>query len=134
MKKVLVPVDGSNRSIRSIEMVKQVCSPEDEITLAKVIPAQLYLRADEDNDATSNETRTELEKIAALLPGYQVKICILHGSPAIELVEFARNSKTDLIIMTRSSRGPLRRMGSVASKLVHDATFLDIMVMRESEV
>ena len=37
----------------------------------------------------------------------------------------------DTIVMTRSSRGPLRRMGSVAAYVVKNAGFLDIVVMRE---
>lgn len=27
MKKILLPVDGSKRSIRTVEMVKQLCDP-----------------------------------------------------------------------------------------------------------
>ena len=29
MKKILLPVDGSKRSIRTVEMVKQLCDPAD---------------------------------------------------------------------------------------------------------
>ena len=44
MKKVLLPIDGSKRSIRTVEMVKQLCKPEEcEIYIAKVIGAQLYI-------------------------------------------------------------------------------------------
>ena len=46
MKKVLLPIDGSKRSIRTVEMVKQFCDPaECEIVIAKVIGAQLYLNS-----------------------------------------------------------------------------------------
>lgn len=42
MKKILLPVDGSKRSIRTVEMVKQLCDPADsDITVVKVVSAQL---------------------------------------------------------------------------------------------
>ena len=38
MKKILLPVDGSKRSIRTVEMVKQLCDPADsDITVVKVV-------------------------------------------------------------------------------------------------
>ena len=42
MKKVLLPVDGSARSKRTVEAVKQLYKPADcELIIAKVIGAQL---------------------------------------------------------------------------------------------
>ena len=110
MKKILLPVDGSKRSIRTVEMVKQLCDPADsDITVVKVVSAQLDM-----------------------LPGYQVKTQVLLGSaPGVEIVEYAKESGTEMIIMTRSSRGPLRKLGSVATYIVRNASFLDVIVMRE---
>ena len=34
-------------------------------------------------------------------------------------------------IMTRSSRGPLRKLGAGATYIVSNAPFLDVIVMRE---
>ena len=46
MKKILLPVDGSKRSIRTVEMVKQICPPADsDITIVKVVSAQLYINS-----------------------------------------------------------------------------------------
>ena len=53
MKKILLPVDGSKRSIRTVEMVKQLCDPADsDITVVKVVSAQLYI-----NSMRSSTTR-----------------------------------------------------------------------------
>ena len=63
---------------------------------------------------------------------YQVKTQVLLGSaPGVEIVEYAKESGTEMIIMTRSSRGPLRKLGSVATYIVRNASFLDVIVMRE---
>lgn len=46
-------------------------------------------------------------------------------------MEYAKEEQIDMIIMTRSSRGPLRKLGSVATYIVRNASFLDVIVMRE---
>lgn len=133
MKKVLLPVDGSKRSLRTVEVVKQICSPEDcEISIVKVVSAQLYINSMDEIKHNAEKARPELEAVAALLPGYKVKTQVLLGSaPGVEIVEYAKETGTDMIIMTRSSRGPLRKMGSVATYIVRNASFLDVIVMRE---
>ena len=69
-----------------------------------------------------------------MLPGYKVQTQVLLGSaPGVELVEYAREIEADEIIMTRSSRGPIRKLGSVANYIVKNASFLDVFVMREED-
>ena len=46
-------------------------------------------------------------------------------------VEYAKEIGADMILMTRSSRGPIRKLGSVATYIVRNASFLDVFVMRE---
>ena len=135
MKKVLLPIDGSQRSRNTIEVVKKLCPPDQcEITIVKVVAAQLYLSQPEEIRRNEEQARPELEEAAAMLPGYTTHIQVLLGSnPGVEIVEFARKIEADTLIMTRSSRGPLRKMGSVASYIVKNAAFLDILVMREQE-
>ena len=135
MKKVLLPVDGSSRSIRTVEVVKQLCPPEEcEITVVKVVGAQLYINSMDEIKHNAEKARPELDAVANMLPGYQVKTQVLLGSaPGVEIVEYAKESGIDTIIMTRSSRGPLRKLGSVASYIVRHASFLDLVVMREED-
>ncbi len=133
MKKVLLPIDGSKRSIRTVEMVKQIFSPTDcEITIVKVVGAQLYANTMEEIKHNAETARPHLEEVAKMLPGYTIETQILLGStPGVEIVEYAKESGMDTIVMTRSSRGPLRRLGSVATYIVRHASFLDVLVMRE---
>ena len=133
MKKVLLPVDGSARSKRTVEAVKQLYKPaECELIIAKVIGAQLYLNSTDEIKHNAEKAQPELDGVAAMLPDYQVSTQILLGSaPGPEIVEFAKEVGVDTIVMTRSSRGPLRRMGSVAAYVVKNAGFLDLVVMRE---
>ena len=136
MKKILLPVDGSKRSIRTVEMVKQLCDPggvpDSDITVVKVVSAQLYINSMDEIKHNAEKAQPELTAVADMLPGYQVKTQVLLGSaPGVEIVEYAKESGTEMIIMTRSSRGPLRKLGSVATYIVRNASFLDVIVMRE---
>ena len=89
MKHVLLPIDGSTRSLRTIDMVQQTYRPQDtEVTLL--------------------------------------------GSPGPEIVYYARERGFDALVMTRSSRGPLQKLGSVATYVVRNAQFLDLIIMREA--
>lgn len=135
MRKILLPIDGSKRSIRTVEFVKQSIRPEDcEITVVKVIGAQLYLNSMEEIKYRAEQVRPELDAVADMLKGYQVNTQVLLGSsPGVEIVEYAREMGADIIVMTRSSRGPIRKLGSVAAHIVKNASFLDVFVMREED-
>ena len=135
MSKILLPIDGSKRSIRTVEFVKQTIDPKNcEITIVKVIGAQLYLNSMEEIKHRAEQVRPELDSVAEMLEGYQVKTQVLLGSsPGVEIVEYARELEADVIIMTRSSRGPIRKLGSVAAYVVKNAAFLDVFVMREED-
>ena len=133
IKKVLLPIDGSPRSKRTVRMVKRVCRPEEcEIYIVKVIGAQLYINSMEEIKLRAEQAAPELEEVAAMLEGYTVHTQVLLGSaPGVEIVEYAKEIGAAVIFLTRSTRGPIRKMGSVATYLVKNATFLDVFVMRE---
>ena len=133
IKKVLLPIDGSERSKRTVRMVKRVCRPEEcEIYIVKVIGAQLYINSMEEIKLRAEQAAPELEEVANMLPEFTVHTQVLLGSaPGVEIVEYAKEIGAAVIFLTRSTRGPLRKMGSVATYLVKNATFLDVFVMRE---
>ena len=80
----------------------------------------------------AEQAAPELEEVANMLPDFTVHTQVLLGSaPGVVITEYAREIGAAVIFLTRSSRGPLRKMGSVANYLVKNATFLDVFVMRE---
>ena len=133
MKKLLIPIDGSSRSLKTVEAVKQLFSPEDiQIIIVKVISAQLYINSMDEIKHNAEAARPELEEVAALLPEFEVKTQVLLGSaPGVEIVEYAKEAEIDTIIMTRSTRGPIRKLGSVATYIAKNATFLNVIIMKE---
>lgn len=134
MKKVLLPIDGSHRSLRTIETVQRTISPEDtEITMLTVLPGQMHIDAQMEIQRDKRDAKLALEGFAGLLPEYDVKTVVLRGSPGEEIVHYARDGAFDSIIMTRSSRGPLRKLGSVATYVVRNADFVNATIIRESD-
>lgn len=126
MKKIVLPIDGSTRSQRTIAITKQIFHGQDaEITLLMVLPEPRY------TDAQANQ---ELADFAKEFAGWKVKTVLLRGHPGPEIVQYARDHGYDTLVMTRSSRGPLQKLGSVATYIVRNAQFLDLIVMREDVV
>ena len=134
MKKVLLPLDGSTRSLRTIEMVKHLYPNRDtEITLLMVLPDQTPFETSMERDRDQQKATQQLTSFAQLLEGWPVKTVLLRGNPGPEIVQFAREKAYYALAMTRSSRGPLRRLGSVAAYVVKNAQFLDLFILREAD-
>ena len=111
MKHVLLPIDGSTRSLRTIDMVQQTYRPQDtEVTLLMVLPDQMHIDGQFARDRMARKAAQELETFAALLPGWTVRTELLWGSPGPEIVYYARERGFDALVMTRSSRGPLQKL------------------------
>lgn len=133
MKKILLPIDGSERSVRTIHMLKQSYRPDEvDVTLIMVEFRDERVEVSMIYEKYAQEARKKLAALEATLEGYQVKSVLLFGSPGPEIVRYAKQEKFDLIMMTRSSRGPLQKLGSVASYIVKKAPDCDLLIMRES--
>ena len=133
MKKVLLPIDGSKRSARTIDMLKHTFRPEDaDVTLVMVEFKDERVEMNKIFEQYTEDAKHKLEDLAASLEGYQVHTELLFGTPGPEIVRYAKKEKFDLIMMTRSSRGPLQKMGSVASYIVKKAPDCDLLIMREA--
>ena len=92
MKKILLPIDGSPRSLRTIQVVKQSYIPaETEITILLVVPDPRPSKLTDENDEvtpmpdheeitqdpqTKEEARLLVESFAKMLP------CLLYTSPS----------------------------------------------------
>jgi nucleotide-binding universal stress UspA family protein len=75
--------------------------------------------------------RQQLETIRPLNPGIEVEHALLEGDPAAEIVRFAHESGSDLIIMGTHGRTGMDRilMGSVAEKVLREAR-CSVMVVK----
>jgi nucleotide-binding universal stress UspA family protein len=140
--KVLVPLDGSEKSLHSLNWLKKFLTKEEaEVTLLNVIELSTYIpqmsslgdsslydfsQIYEISKKRSIETLEEGEKH---IEGYNVEILSLEGQSGDMILETAKEGGFDLIIMTKSSvMGLSRLIGSVTSKVVRDSEVAVVVV------
>ena len=132
MKKVLLPIDVSERSLKTINRFKEGHTPEEaEATLLTVMESSSHFKFNDEYERYRQKLLKELEDLAAQMEGYKVSTVILQGSPGSSIVEYAKNNKFDLLIMTRSRRGVIGKLGSVASYIVRQAPNMNLLILKE---
>ena len=134
MKRVLLPIDGSDRSRRTIRMLKTLYSPgEVKVILATVVAREERIESDYIRKRWKDSSDEIFGAVLPQLEGWDVETVLLEGSPGAEIVRYAEERDIDQIIMTRSSRGPLRKLGSVAAYIVRRAPSQDLIIMHETK-
>ena len=132
MEKILLPVDASERSLKTFDRVRKAYPPEEaEVTLLMVVDSAMHFRTDDEYERYRQQRVLELDEISAHLDGYQVSKVILKGNPANKIVEYAETNKFDVLIITRSKRGIFGKMGSVATSIVRQAPNLELIILPE---
>lgn len=132
-KKILIPLDGTDRSMHSLDYVKQLFK-KDEVTITLLNVLEIVIINDmmlSDTVVTNseNESKAILENAKAQLQGYTVEAINTFGYASDEILRKAREDKFDAIIMTKSSKKGLARMiGSVTRKVLQDTHTLLIIV------
>lgn len=137
LETILVPVDFSERSLAAAEHAAAMAKHHgSKLIFMHVIPPAPYQHAtfeggyhtaamwpwDTQVEAFCNKQLNELmEKTTAGLDAEKV---LLKGDPAGKIVELVPERSVDMIMMPTHGYGPFRRfiLGSVASKVLHDAT------------
>lgn len=132
MKRVLLPIDGSPRSRRTIRMLKTLYRPgEVDVILATAVMREERIESSYIRKRWKDASREIFDEALSQLEGYNARTVLLEGNPGAEIVRFAEEEGVDQIIMTRSSRGPLRKLGSVAAYIVKRAPSQDLIIMHE---
>jgi nucleotide-binding universal stress UspA family protein len=130
-KHILVPLDGSGHSERAVEPALSLAEQYGaRITLLTVIlqfPAS-RLHVPMLNQQADQDGRRYLEEVRVIKMGtasVPVDVITKHGTPAEGIVEFALESRVDLIVMsthgTSSTTGMRYALGSTAWKILQDA-------------
>jgi len=136
IKRVLVPVDFSGDSLNALAYARALVKPlKAEVVLVHVIepiyyaaPADMYVPSPNLATIIDEQRRMavqQLKRIAADLEkkGHRVRTILKTGSPAHLIIESARRTGTDLIVMATHGHTGLAHlfMGSVAEKVVRTA-------------
>jgi nucleotide-binding universal stress UspA family protein len=132
--KVLIPLDGSEKSMHSIAWLKKYFKKEDaEVTLLSVIVTFLSseVSAEHNIKAEEKESTELLDKAAKDLEGYDVEKKFIYGFAPDAIIDTAKEGGYDMIVMTRSTvTGFARIIGSVTNKVVRN-TEVPVVIIPE---
>ncbi|MHC1719154.1 MAG: universal stress protein [Clostridiaceae bacterium] len=133
--RILIPLDGSEKSTHSIDWLKSFYSKEDaEITLINI--AQVIYTSEAEAIAVMSElgiakdsSNRVLDEAAKKLVGYDIEKLSVYGTIADKILKEAVDGKYDMIVMTKSSvKGVSRIIGSVTSKVVRNSPVAVVVV------
>jgi len=132
--KVLVPLDGSEKSMHSLDWLKNFFTSEEvEVTLLHVVTVyyipEMFEMRDSVFEASKKASLEILDNAAKRLDGYTITKLSIGGPGADEILKLAKKDSYDMIVMTKSSvKGISRIIGSVTSKVVRDSEIAVVVV------
>jgi nucleotide-binding universal stress UspA family protein len=131
-RKVLVPIDGTERSMHSLEFVREIFQKDSvEILIMHVKELVLInemIVADEIKFA--QELGEEiLEAAKEKMKDYKTETYFTFGYPGDEIIKKANEENVGIIVMTKSTkRGLTRMIGSVTTNVVKRAKCIVMIV------
>ena len=137
-KKILVPLDGSTLAECALEHVKAIalgCNVPEVVIIRVVEPSYALSDALSDGAIIYPDLINQIQKEAEeyinaitlqfkLNSGLAVQSFLAYGNAANEILDYAKNTGVDLIIMTTHGRSGVSRwlFGNVADRVSHHST------------
>lgn len=127
-KNILIAADGSDNSLRATQQAADIASLLDgvKVEIVSVIAIDVYSDMVYDPIEAHGEAQREIIKDASDIltdAGVDHDIVLLHGRPADEIIRYAEESGTDLLVIGSRGLGALREfaLGSVSHKVLTHA-------------
>jgi nucleotide-binding universal stress UspA family protein len=137
-RKVLIPIDGTERSMHSLDFVKEIF-PKDSIEIIIMNVKELVLINEmivADEIKFAQELGEEiLEAAKEKMKDYKVETYFTFGYPGDEIVKKANEENIGVIVMTRSTKRGLNRIiGSVTTNVVKRAKCIVMIVPNDFSI
>lgn len=134
MKRILVPVDGSPRSLIALEQLKTTFSPKAfEVVLVMVRENTGYALSLGEEAEIREELDKKLNAIAKTIDKYSVIKRSAVGRAGARIIEAAKEFGVEMIVMTKSTKpGAGSTIGLTASYIIRHAQ-CDVMIVKETE-
>jgi len=131
-RKVLIPIDGTERSMHSLEFVKEIF-PEGSVEIVLMNVKELVLINEmivADEIKFAQELGEEiLEAAKEKMKNYSTETYFAFGYPGDEIIKKANEENIGIIVMTKSTkRGLTRLIGSVTTNVVKRAKCIVMIV------
>ncbi len=129
-KKILLPTDGSEYSVREVERATKLLAEGGEIIVLGVVIEirKTAFHRSKDVERTNKESVKEAEANVKAMKelfdeGIKVRTLVKKGFPSEKINEVAEKEDCDLIIIASSGKSGLHKfvIGSVAEKVLKDA-------------
>lgn len=132
MKRILLPIEDTQRSLKALQYVKKHYSPEEADLVLLMIDETLgYSVKSEAETAAVRELNEKLDIIAEQLQDYKLQKLTAVGKAGVRIVRAVRETGSDLIIMTKSSKEDmLSSIGTTAEYVINNAA-CDVIIVCE---
>lgn len=132
MKKILIPIEETSRSLKALAFVKKHYTPEEAELVLMMIDERLGYSVRSDVEAAAlRDLDAKLDLLAAELDGYKVAKLSAAGKAGVRIVRAVRETGADLIVMTKSSKDDmLNSIGSTAEYVINNAP-CDVIIVSE---
>jgi len=133
MRKVLLPIDGTERSLKAVDLIKSLYTPENvNIVLLMVREDMETMYSEKELEKSKAQLKSTLDAVAEQLPNYTVRKKVIFGRAGDQILECAEQDEIDIIVMTKSTKtGWSQRIGSVATHVVKYAKCI-VMIVPEN--
>lgn len=130
MKRLLLPIDGSKRSMKAAEQVRRLYAKEDvEIVLMTVRSDCEFVKDEEALERIKEQSMGIFENAEKILAGYQIKKVVDFGHIGNTILRHIEEEQITAVVMTRSTReGHFKNLGSVTSYVLKYAKCLIVIV------
>ena len=132
--KILVPIDGTERSMHSLEFIKKLYKPEDiEITIMHVKELVFVDGISMSDEIKNSESfgRELLKEAEKIMGDYTVNLYFTFGYAGDEIVKRAKEEEDSIIVMTKSTKKGLTRIIGSCTSYVLKHTTSTVMIIPE---
>ncbi len=84
MKRILIPIDGSKRSISAVQSIESIFPPDRAEVILLIVREDIDSRSDVILEEMKKQSLPLLDQAAALIPHYTVKRLYCSGFPEVK--------------------------------------------------
>ena len=131
MKRILLPLIETDRSLKALRFVRKNFAPEDADLILMMVDDSMEYTVRSEADAALKAVDEKLEPIRESLEDYKVTIKSDLGKPGARIVRAARELGADYIVMTKSSKDDMISViGSTADYVINNSP-CDVIIVSE---
>lgn len=133
MKKILLPIEETERSLKAIQYAMSHYTPQDAEFVLLMVDEKLGFSVKSEAEAEAVKALGDkLSYVAALLEGYKLTLATAAGKAGLRITRCAKETGCDLIIMCKSAKEDMRNsIGSTTEYVINNAP-CEVLIVSEA--